>query len=171
VSAPSAGEYLEQGGSWRPFWLVAGLLAVLVVVDAVLPGPDVPPLLWVLAAVLVLGCVGAGCLSARRIWTVRVAGRGPDAALWVGREELRLTDVDAGHLRAVTTGTAGVDAGAPVLGGGWSLPKGRTGLPLRRTDGTTVLVPTRAPAQLTEAILTAHPAGGASTAGPGRVDP
>ena len=80
-------------------------------------------------------------------------------------------DFYAGHLRAVTAGTAGVDAGAPVLGGGWSLPKGRTGLPLRRTDGTTVLVPTRAPAQLTEAILTSHPARDADTGSPGRVDP
>ena len=164
------GDYLEQGGSWRSFWLVAGVLAVLLVLDAALPGGDVPALLWVLAVVLVLGSVGAGCLSARRIWTVRVAGRGPDAALWVGREQLPLADVDAGHLRAVTAGTAGVDAGAPVLGGGWSLPKGRSGLPLKRTDGTTVLVPTRAPAQLTEAILTSHPATAGSTDGPGRVD-
>ncbi|MBB3677989.1 DUF3093 family protein [Modestobacter versicolor] len=165
------GSHLEQGGSWRPFWLVAAVLAVLVVVDAVLPGPDVPPLLWLLAAVLVLGCVAAGCLSARRIWTVRVAGRGPDATLSVGREQLRLADVDAAHLRAATDGAAGVDAGAPVLGGGWSLPKGRVGLPLRRTDGTTVLVPTRDPARLAEALLTAHPAGAPSTDAPGRVEP
>jgi len=119
----------------------------------------------------VLGCVGAGCLSARRIWTVRVTGHGADGALSVGREQVPLADVDAGHLRSVTAGAAGVDAGAAVLGGGWSLPKGRAGLPLKRTDGTTVLVPTRSPAQLTEAILTAHPAGGVSTDGPGRVDP
>ena len=139
--------------------------------DAVLPGPDVPPLLWLLAAALVLGCVAAGCLSARRIWTVRLTGRGPEAVLSVGREELRLADVDAAHLRAVGAGTAGVDAGAPVLGGGWSLPKGRVGLPLRRTDGTTVLVPTRSPDQLSELILTAHPAGAPSTDAPGRVEP
>lgn len=162
------GDHVEQGGSWRPFWAAAGVLAVFVVLDRVLPGGDVPPLFWLLAAVLVLGCVAAGCLSARRIWTVRVAGRGPDATLSVGREQLRLADVDAEHLRS---GTAGVDAGAPVLGGGWSLPKGRTGLPLRRTDGTTVLVPTRDAAQLAEVILTAHPAGATGTAGPGRVDP
>jgi hypothetical protein len=165
------GDYLEPGGSWRSFWLVAGVLAVLLVLDVVLPGPDVPALLWVLAAVLVLGTVGAGCLSARRIWTVRVSGRGPDAVLSVGREQLPLAEVDAGHLQAASGGTAGVDAGAPVLGGGWSLPAGRTGLPLKRTDGTTVLVPTRAPAQLAEAILTSHPARDAGTGTPGRVDP
>jgi len=61
-----------------------------------------------------------------------------------------LRDIDVEHLRAVDSG---VDAGAPVLGGGWSLPKGRTGLPLRLTDGRTVLVPTREPAALHEALV------------------
>ena len=46
------GDHLERGGSWRPFWLVAGVLAALVVLDAALPGPDVPPLLWLVAVVL-----------------------------------------------------------------------------------------------------------------------
>jgi hypothetical protein len=48
-----------------------------------------------------------------------------------------------------------VDAGAPVLGGGSTLPNGRTGLPLRLTDGRTVLVPTRDPAALAAAVLAA----------------
>ena len=56
---------------------------------------------------------------------------------------MALSEIDADHLRAVDSG---VDAGAPVLGGGWSLPRGRTGLPLKLTDGRTVLVPTRDPA-------------------------
>jgi hypothetical protein len=147
--------YVEPGGSWRPFWLVAAFLAVLIVADVVLPGPDVPPVVWVLSVVFVLGTVGAGVLSARRVWTVRVDADGPDAALTVGRERVPLADVDAGHLRAVRDGEAGVDAGAPVLGGGWSLPKGRTGLPLRLAGGRTVLVPTRDPAALTTALLAA----------------
>jgi hypothetical protein len=159
------GEYLEQGGSWRPFWSVAAVLAVLVVLDAVLPGPDVPPLLWLFAVVGVLGCVAAGCLSARRIWTVRVAGRGPDAALSVGRERLPLTDVDTAHLRAGTAGRPRPEA-RPELARGEG--DGVLQLPLRRTDGTTVLVPTRAPGELTAAVLRAHPA---STDEPGRVDP
>jgi hypothetical protein len=145
--------YVEPGGSWRPFWLVAGFLAVLLVLDLALPGADVPTLVWVVALVAVLGVVGGGVLSARRIWTVRVEGVGPDAALSVGRERVLLTDVDTGHLRAVRDGEAGVDAGAPVLGGGWSVPRGRTGLPLKLTDGRTVLVPTRHPAHLTAALL------------------
>jgi len=142
--------YVEPGGSWRPFWLVAGALGVFLVLDLLLPGGDVPSLVWVVAIVAVLGTVGIGCLSARRVWTVRVEGRGPDGALTVGRERVLLTDVDAAHLRAVDSG---VDAGAPVLGGGWSLPRGRTGLPLRLTDGRTVLVPTREPAALHAALV------------------
>ena len=137
--------YVEQGGSWRPFWLVALALAVLLVLDLELPGGDVPPLLWVVAIVAVLGIVGAGTLSARRIWTVRV----DDEALTVGRERVARSEIDADHLSHVD---AGVDAGAPVLGGGWSLPKGRTGLPLKLTDGRTVLVPTRDPGALWTAL-------------------
>ncbi|SFT46446.1 hypothetical protein SAMN05660657_00976 [Geodermatophilus amargosae] len=155
--------YVEPGGSWRPLWLVAGVLGLLVVLDVVLPGPDVPPLLWVLAVVAVPGIVAFGCSAARRVWTVRVAGAGPDRALSVGRERVPLADVDAAHLRAVREGTAGVDAGAPVLGGGWSLPRGRTGLPLRLTDGRTVLVPTRDPAALSAALLDHAPGSTASS--------
>jgi hypothetical protein len=142
--------YVEPGGSWRPFWIVAGALAVFLVLDLALPGGDVPALLWLVAIVAVLGTVGAGCLSARRVWTVRVEGQGMDGALCVGRERVPLSDIDVGHLREVDSG---VDAGAPVLGGGWSLPRGRTGLPLRLADGRTVLVPTRDPAALYEALM------------------
>jgi hypothetical protein len=145
--------YVERGGSWRTFWLVAGALAVLVVLHAVLPGGDVPAPVWALALVAVLGIVAAGTVSARRVWTVRVDGRGDDAALTVGRERVPLTDLDPVHL---ADGAGGVDAGAPVLGGGWSLPKGRSGLPLRLTNGRTVLVPTRDPAALRAALVGAR---------------
>jgi hypothetical protein len=141
--------YVEQGGSWRPFWIVAAAFAVFVALDVALPGSDVPVLVWVLVLITVLGIVAAGCLSARRVWTVRVG----DDALVVGRERVALADVDAEHLREIESG---VDAGAPVLGGGWSLPRGRTGLPLRLTEGRTVLVPTRNPAALRAALLTAR---------------
>jgi hypothetical protein len=141
-----ANPYVEQGGAWRPFWLVTGAFAVFLGLELVLPGGDLPPLMWVVAVVAVLGIVGAGTLSARRLWTVRV----DDEGLAVGRERVALSDVDVAHLREVDSG---VDAGAPVLGGGWSLPRGRTGLPLKLTDGRTVLVPTRDPAALRAALL------------------
>jgi hypothetical protein len=138
--------YVEHGGSWRPFWIVAAAFAVFVALELALPGADLPPLVWVLVVVVVLAIVAGGTRAARRIWTVRVA----DRALTVGRERVPLSEVDADHLRDVSSG---VDAGAPVLGGGWSLPRGRTGLPLKLTDGRTVLVPTRDPAALRAALL------------------
>jgi hypothetical protein len=138
--------YVEAGGSWRPFLFVAGTFGIFLVLDGLLPGRDVPLLYWLVAAVAVLGAVAVGCLAARRIWTVRVDADG----LSVGRELVAFSDIDIEHLRAVDSG---VDAGAPVLGGGWSLPRGRTGLPLKLTDGRTVLVPTRDPAPLYEALM------------------
>jgi hypothetical protein len=154
VSVPDGG-YVEPGGSWRPLWVITGFLVLLLGLDLALPGGDVPALVWVLAFVVVLGIVGGGALSARRVWTVRIEGGGPDPALSVGRERIALADVDGAHLRAVREGEAGVDAGAPVLGGGWSVPKGRTGLPLRLADGRTVLVPTRRPTELLDALIEA----------------
>ena len=138
--------YEEPGGSWRVFWWVVGALAAFLVLDLVLPGGDVPLLLWAVAIVAVLGIVAVSTLSARRVWTVRVDGE----HLSVGRESVRRADIDVDHLTEVDSG---VDAGAPVLGGGWSIPKGRTGLPLKLTDGRTVLVPTRDPAALRAALL------------------
>ena len=141
--------YVEHGGTWRPFWIVTAAFAAFLALDVLLPGPDIAPLVWAVALVVVLGIVAGGCLSARRVWTVRV-----DAdALTVGRERVPRSDIDAGHLASVDSG---VDAGAPVLGGGWSLPRGRTGLPLKLTDGRTVLVPTRNPAALRAALLAAQ---------------
>ena len=137
---------MEQGGSWRPFWLVTAVFAVFLVLDLVFPGPDVPALIWLVAIVAVLGIIAGGTLSARRLWTVRV----DRDALVVGRERVARSDIDADHLREVDSG---VDAGAPVLGGGWSIPNGRTGLPLKLADGRTVLVPTRDPAALRAALL------------------
>ena len=138
--------HVEPGGSWRPFWLVAAALAVFLVLDLVFPGPDVPALIWLVAIVAVLGIIAGGTMSARRLWTVRV----DRDALVVGRERVARSDIDADHLREVDSG---VDAGAPVLGGGWSIPKGRTGLPLKLAEGRTVLVPTRDPAALRAALL------------------
>ncbi|RBY80275.1 hypothetical protein DQ239_04200 [Blastococcus sp. TF02-09] len=141
-------EYVEPGGSWRPVGIAAGALGLFLVLDLVLPGPDVPLWLWAVSIVGVLGATAIGCVSARRLWTVRVS---PDG-LAVGLEVVPLRDVDAAHLAVVE---GGVDAGAPVLGGGWDLPPGRTGLPLRLTDGHTVLVPTRDPVALRAALLAA----------------
>jgi hypothetical protein len=150
MAAPGEG-YVEPGGSWRPAWIAGGFAVLCVVLELVLPGPDLPWFAWVALAVVV-AIATSGSLAGRRLWTVRVEGAGEESSLSVGRERVALTEVDAGHLRALESG---VDAGAPVLGGGWSVPKGCTGLPLRLADGRTVLVPTRDPDALRAALLTA----------------
>jgi len=72
--------------------------------------------------------------------------------LWI---TLALSAIDAGHLQAMADGgdVGGVETGAQVLGGGWSVPKGRVGLLLRHTDGASLLVPTRDPESLRRALL------------------
>jgi hypothetical protein len=137
--------YVEPGSTWRPLWIVVGAVVLFLVLELALPGDDLPIGVWAVLGVVV-GIVAIGPLQARRIWTVRV----DDDGLAVGRERVSFADIDVDHLRAVDSG---VDAGAPVLGGGWSLPTGRTGLPLRFTDGRTVLVPTRNPAALHAALV------------------
>ena len=140
------GPYVEHGATWRASGLAAVALLAVPLLDLLLPGPSVPPWLWALAVVGVLGVLATGTLSARRSWTVRLDDRG----LAVGRERVPLADIDTGHLASPDSG---VDAGAPLLGGGWSLPRGRAALPLRLTDGRTVLVPTQDPAALRTAVL------------------
>ena len=146
---PVGEDYVERGGTWRPFWIVAAAMGVFLVLDLLLPDGDLPPLAWAVALMTVLGIVAAGCRSARRMWTVRV----DDNALTVGLERVSLSDVDVERLRAVESGA---DAGAEVLGGGWALPRGRTGLPLRLAGGRSVLVPTRDPVALRAALLAAR---------------
>ncbi|WNV75016.1 DUF3093 family protein [Geodermatophilus sp. DSM 44513] len=144
--------HVEPGASWRPLWLVAGLCGLAVTLGLLLPGSTAPSTALGISQGLLVLTVGH-VLLARRTRTVRVDGE----ALTVGRERVPLAHVDAAHLRAVTEGTAGVDAGAPLLGGASSLPRGRAALPLRLTDGRTVLVPTRDPAALARALLAGVP--------------
>jgi len=148
VTGTRGAAYVEPGGSWRPFWLIAAALTVLLVLDLVLPGGGAPALVWVLAFTSVLGVVAIGTMAAQRVWTVRVE----DEALVVGAERLLWADIDRAHLAEITSGA---DTGAPVLGGGATLPRGRTGLPLRLAGGRSVLVPTRNPAALLAAVIDA----------------
>ncbi len=146
MSEPQVGAHVEHGTSWRALLLAAGGLGVLGLVDAVLPAVGLPTVVWAVAVPGVLGLVAVGVLSVRRAWSVRVDGE----TLSVGRESVPLRDIDAGHLAGAHPGA---DAGAPVLGGAWSVPPGRSALPLRLAGGRTVLVPTRDPAALRAALL------------------
>ncbi len=146
--------YREPGASWRPLWITLVVLTAAVLFDVFLPGPD-HVLAWLLVLPLVAGAFALSVLAGRRVWSVEI----DDENLRVGQERLSLSSIDAGHLRAMADGgdvggsVGGVEIGAQVLGGGWSVPKGRVGLPLRRTDGAPVLVPTRDPSALRSALL------------------
>ncbi len=142
--------YREPGASWRPLWITLGALAAAVLLDVLLPGPD-HALAWLVVIPIVAGVFALHVLAGRRVWSVEI----DDDDLRVGQDRLALGSIDSEHLKAIVDGgeVGGVETGAQVLGGGWSVPKGRVGLPLRRKDGASLLVPTRDPASLGRALL------------------
>ncbi|MDQ3734697.1 MAG: hypothetical protein M3400_12025 [Actinomycetota bacterium] len=142
--------YREAGASWRPLWITLGLLLAAVLLDVLLPGPD-HVLAWLVVIPVVAGVFALNVSAGRRVWSVEI----DDDHLRVGQDRLALSSIDSEHLKAMVDGgeVGGAETGAQLLGGGWSLPKGRSGLPLRRTDGASVLVPTRDPAALSGALL------------------
>lgn len=142
--------YQEPGASWRPLWITLALLAVAVLLDVLLPGPD-HVLAWLFVIPLVAGVFALSVLAGRRVWSVEI----DEDDLRVGQDRLALNAIDAAHLQAMADGgdVGGAETGAQVLGGGWSVPKGRVGLALRRTDGASLLVPTRDPDSLRRALL------------------
>ncbi|TQM82361.1 hypothetical protein FHX81_4765 [Saccharothrix saharensis] len=117
--------YAEPGTSWWPL-LWGPVFAALGCGVEALTGPT-RPLLWLLVGVVLLLPTALWVQARRRLYRVRLT----PAALHQGREELRLRDVEA---------VEGVEprAGAKVLGGGWTLPRGTGAVPLRLTDGTVV---------------------------------
>lgn len=131
-------------------WITLAVLAAAVLLDVLLPGPD-HVLAWFVVIPLVAGVFALTVLAGRRIWSVEI----DDDDLRVGHDRLALSAIDPAHLQAMIDGgdVGGGEVGAQVLGGGWSVPKGRVALPLRRTDGATLLVPTRDPAALGKALL------------------
>ena len=117
--------YAEPGTSWWPL-LWGPVFAALGFGVEALTGAT-RPLLWLLVAVVLLLPTALWVQGRRRLYEVRLT----PVALHQGRDELRLRDVEA---------VEGVEprAGARVLGGGWSLPRGTEPVPLRLTDGTVV---------------------------------
>ncbi|CCH35292.1 hypothetical protein ABZ816_11860 [Actinosynnema sp. NPDC047251] len=131
--------YREPGASWWPvLWgPVFGLvgLGVEALTGAVFP------LLWLLVA--------AGLSFAALVW---VQGRRrlhgvllTPAALHLGREEVRVRDIAE---------VSGVEprAGARILGGGWTEPRGTGPVPVRLADGEVVLGWARDPEALRAAL-------------------
>ncbi len=131
--------YREPGNSWWPLlwgpaFAVAGYLVELIT------GPA-SAALWTI--------VGLGLLLGAFLWVygrVKVGSvRLTTDDVQFGRERLPLAMVEA--FRDV-----GAPTGARVLGGGWSVPKGTTAVPLRLLDGTVVLGWARDPEALVAAL-------------------
>ena len=118
--------YAEPGSSlwpvlWGPAFAVAGALVELA------SGP-VHVLAWFLVGFVLAGLAGIWVQARRRVCAVRLT----TSALTQGRESLgvdKLAEVD----------DVGASAGARVLGGGWSVPRKFTEVPIKLTDGSTVL--------------------------------
>jgi hypothetical protein len=129
VTTPAGDEpvlFAEAGSSWWPV-LWGPLFAVVGAALEATTGP-VHWLPWLVVA----GVLGGGAVvwvSARRkVYLVRLTTK----ALTQGREQLAVADI-----AAVTD--VGTPAGTRVLGGGWTVPRKTTDIPVRLTDGTVVL--------------------------------
>lgn len=163
----------REGGAWRTLWWVLGGLVAGFLVDVGLFAGAAHLLGWFVAAVLVGGVVAVGCHAQSRLVAVRI----DRLALHVGREAVSLHEIDPDALHAadpdrsdggeVGTGLAGPPAGAHILGGSLTMPRGRVPLPLRLTDGRIVVAPSRHPDALRAALVRALP----TRPGRGRTEP
>jgi hypothetical protein len=131
--------YAEPGSSWWPvlwgpvFALVGGIVEATT-------GP-VHLIEWVVVGIALAGAAALWVQARRRVCSVRLTAE----VLHQGREELpvaRIADLD----------DVGPPLGARVLGGGWSVPRRFTEVPLRLRDGSVVLAWARDPDALRGAL-------------------
>jgi hypothetical protein len=144
----SDGVVYREDGAWWQLWLVLLVLAGGIGLDAAGGALRAHAVGWLLAVALVAGLLAVASRARARTFAVRLTGE----ALQVGRETVLLGEVDAARLRE-SGRAAGPVAGTRVLGGAWSVPRGRSPMPLPLNDGTTVVVPTRDPDALRAALL------------------
>ncbi|MBO0840877.1 MAG: hypothetical protein J2O49_08665 [Sciscionella sp.] len=119
--------YAEPGSSWWPVLWGPAFAAACVLFEVAFGGP-VHWYLWALLAVGLGGLTAIWVNARRQICSVLLTS----TELRQGRETLavqRIAGVDE----------VGVSIGAPVLGGGWAVPKRFTGMTLRLDDGSTVI--------------------------------
>ncbi|HEY4455582.1 MAG TPA: hypothetical protein VGN81_14825 [Pseudonocardiaceae bacterium] len=131
--------YAESGSSWWPvlwgpvFALVGGAVEATT-------GP-VHLIEWVVVGIALAGAAAVWAQARRRVYSVRLTAE----ILYQGREELpveRIADIE----------DVGPPLGARVLGGGWSVPKRFTEVPMRLRDGSVVLAWARNPDALRGAL-------------------
>ncbi|GLZ30697.1 hypothetical protein Lesp02_28860 [Lentzea sp. NBRC 105346] len=131
--------YAEPGSSWWPV-LWGPLFALAGYLVELLTGPA-SGVLW--------GSVALGLVLATALW---VNGRRQVCSVRLtpeelrqGRERLPLNDIAAVE-------EVGTPTGVRVLGGGWTPPRGTTGVPIRLADGSVVLGWARDPESFLRAL-------------------
>jgi hypothetical protein len=131
--------YAEPGASWWPLLWGPVFVLVGVVVEAVTGGVWIT--LWAVVG-FVLTCSAALWVAGRRrVYGVRLT----PVSLRLGQEDLPTRDIAE---------VEGVEprAGAKVLGGGWTVPRGTSEVPIRLADGTVVTGWARDPDALRGAV-------------------
>lgn len=118
--------FAEAGSTWWPV-LWGPLFAVVGAGVEALTGP-VHWLPWIVVAFGLGGGAIVWVSARRKVYLVRLT----TGTLTQGRERLAVTDVEQ-----VTD--VGVPVGAKILGGGWTVPRRTTAVPLRLTGGSVVL--------------------------------
>jgi hypothetical protein len=123
---PTSARYAESGSSWWP--VTWGLVFALVGAGVeALSGP-VHVVGWVIVGVGLAGITAVWVQARRRVCSVLLT----DVILYQGREPLPVKEIAA-------VDDVGTPVGARVLGGGWTVPRKFTEVPLKLADGTVVL--------------------------------
>jgi GNAT superfamily N-acetyltransferase len=135
------GTYDEPARSYASLWFFAALLGAGFVFDLVLGGGMAHLIGWLLAAALVLG------LNFVLIYAVR-----SEKSLRITADEVRVGDEAIGRAEIVAVAAGLDDDELAVLGWPTGKPRSLKGLTVRLFDGQDLVVPTRHPDRVQEAL-------------------
>lgn len=135
--------YEEKARSYAGLWVLVAIIGAGFVIDLILGGGIAHLLGWTLALVLLLGCGFVVLYAVRSEKSLRLTSD----ELCVGDEA-----IDRADIVAVAAGTDAAEDDLPVLG--WPMGRSRQvkGVTVRLSDGRDVVVPTRFPDRLREAL-------------------
>jgi GNAT superfamily N-acetyltransferase len=139
-SGPSS-TYDEPAKSYRTLWVIAAFFAAGFALDIALGGALVHLPGWLIAFALVAGVYALFIYAARS-----------ERSLHLTEDELRVGDDAINRAEIVALAPTTDDDELPVLGWPLGRPRSLKGVTLRLDDGQDVVVPTRFPARLQEAL-------------------
>lgn len=131
--------YAEPGSRWWPL-LWGPVFALVGAGVEALTGP-VHTVAWVVVGLVLFGLALLWVQARRRVCSVTVTA----AALYQGREPLAVREI-------AEVDDVGLPVGARVLGGGWTVPKKFTEVPLRLADDSVVVAWAKDPDALRAAL-------------------